>query len=439
MDYVEGESLAGIQRTLRKRDARVRLDVALKILDDVLSGLHAAHELRDSDGISMGVVHRDVTPHNILVGVDGVARLTDFGVAKAASRLTKTANGLVKGKVAYLAPEQAQGKRIDRTCDIWASGVVAWELFSGMRLHEGLNDAALMLKIIRDPPMRLSHVQPDIPRPLDEVVARALMLDPRARFQTAEEFAEALSKAAASAGLLRAAVRSVRDYVIPLVEPTLAARRTRASNVRTARRRALGMPSLHEEPTHLPDAGPTEVVVPFPTSDSASRSAAAMDPTLSEELGPREDRTSATVFETSERMGYPTATGTTVHSPLRSRIWAFAIVISAVLLVFFWMVARSGESEETPTQPPVVAAPKPPTPTVGAVQPPAQPPAIPLEPVTENTDAQVQVITPSELAVESSSPESKRPVRVWHPAPKPGKPPSAPAQPQPLDNPYTKP
>jgi serine/threonine-protein kinase len=130
MDYVEGDSLAGLQRKLKKRDAIMPLPVALRILDDVLSGLHAAHDLKDGDGSSMGVVHRDVTPHNILIGVDGVSRLTDFGVAKAASRLTNTATGLVKGKIAYLAPEQARGQRIDRTCDVGGGcrrlGAVQW-------------------------------------------------------------------------------------------------------------------------------------------------------------------------------------------------------------------------------------------------------------------------------------------------------------------------
>src|SRR5262245_34519927 len=127
MDYIEGESLAGLQRILRKRDIRMPLDVALRILDDILEGLHAAHELTENDGSPMHLVHRDVTPHNVLVGLDGISRLTDFGVAKAVTRLTQTASGLVKGKVAYMAPEQAEGTELDRRCDVWAAGVVAWE------------------------------------------------------------------------------------------------------------------------------------------------------------------------------------------------------------------------------------------------------------------------------------------------------------------------
>src|SRR5580704_13773364 len=120
MEYVEGDSLAG----LFKRAGSTRpipLAIAARFMLDALEGLHAAHELRDEAGQLLGLVHRDFTPHNILIGTDGVARLADFGIAKAATRLGNTRMGMVKGKIAYMPPEQAKGLTLDRRCDVWAA------------------------------------------------------------------------------------------------------------------------------------------------------------------------------------------------------------------------------------------------------------------------------------------------------------------------------
>lgn len=429
MDYVEGDSLAGLQRKLMKRDAVVPLPVALRILDDVLLGLHAAHDLKDTDGASMNVVHRDVTPHNILLGVDGVSRLTDFGVAKAASRLTNTATGLVKGKIAYLAPEQARGQRIDRTCDVWAAGVVAWELFSGMRLHEGLNDAALMLKIVREPPMRLSHLRADLPRPLDEAVAGALTLDPRRRHPSAEAFADALVKAAASVGIARADARDVRDFILPMVQEELDKRKSKVTRLRQGRG---SLPPPSERAMRV-DQGPTVAVVPIsrpPIPSSSSSSHRRMDNTISEELDAR-DRTSATVFETSDR---PPVVGT-AHTRTAPRLTARMLLFggAAIFVGFFGLIAfrklTSSPEPEISTPQPNPAAFAPPQPIVA--------PPIPTPTVSE------QIIDPNNLPVVETEPAPR-----VHPGTTPRKKPTGkgvppavetlPSQPQPLDNPYKK-
>src|SRR5262245_23997993 len=122
MDYVEGDTLSGLNRIMRANHTTIPLNIAGRILMDALAGLHAAHELKDDLGQPLDLVHRDFSPQNILVGADGISRLTDFGVAKAAGQIGVTSSGVIKGKVAYMAPEQALGKRVDRRCDVWAAG-----------------------------------------------------------------------------------------------------------------------------------------------------------------------------------------------------------------------------------------------------------------------------------------------------------------------------
>src|ERR1700691_5330559 len=130
MEYVQGESLARPVRLPREQNERVAPGLVTTILSSVLHGLHAAHEARDEHGIPLGIVHRDVSPQNVLVGVDGNARVLDFGVAQAAGRLQTTREGQLKGKIAYMAPEQIGGV-VDRTTDVYAASVVFWEALTG--------------------------------------------------------------------------------------------------------------------------------------------------------------------------------------------------------------------------------------------------------------------------------------------------------------------
>jgi eukaryotic-like serine/threonine-protein kinase len=231
MDYVEGDALSSIVRGLRARSDRVPLEIALRILDDTLRGLHAAHELTDADGVLLNVVHRDVTPHNILVGLDGVTRLTDFGIAKAAARLGNTSSGRVKGKIAYMSPEQARGQELDRTCDVWAAGVVAWELFAGRRLYDGANDAAVLMRVLEERPPLLHQSIKGIPPALDEALALALTVDAGKRYPSAEAFSCALAEMARGAGLAAADPRDVGRYLAPLVAPKLEQRRAKAREI----------------------------------------------------------------------------------------------------------------------------------------------------------------------------------------------------------------
>jgi hypothetical protein len=188
MDYVEGESLSGLVRLLRDQNQRLSPRLIARIMNDALAGLHAAHELRDPQGQLVGLVHRDFSPQNILLGIEGVTRLADFGVAKAASRTVRTKTGLVKGKVAYMSPEQARGHKVDRRCDVWAAGVVVWELLTGRKLYDHEDDVATLLSVVTEEPARLSSVMQGVPRALDEAVSYALTSAVNNRCPSAEAF-----------------------------------------------------------------------------------------------------------------------------------------------------------------------------------------------------------------------------------------------------------
>ncbi len=194
MDYVEGDTLAAVQSTAVSLGKGVPLPVALRVAVDVLSGLHAAHELRDERGELLNVVHRDVTPQNVLIGVDGAARLTDFGVARARGRLVTTSLGMLKGKLSYMPPEQLEATELDRRADVFAMGVTLWETLTLRRLFTGRETYERARLNARAPYRPLSGFLKAVPPALDEICARALAHDPSERFATAAAFADALEQ-----------------------------------------------------------------------------------------------------------------------------------------------------------------------------------------------------------------------------------------------------
>jgi serine/threonine-protein kinase len=198
----------------------------MRVLLDGLAGLHAAHELCDAAGRSLELVHRDFSPQNLLVGTDGHSRLADFGVARAATRIAQTQTGVVKGKIGYMAPEQVRGRPLDRRCDVWAAGVLAWELLAGRRLHPS-SDVSTMFEIVQKPPPRLRSVRAEIAPALDEAVAEALRMEVRERCPTASRFAARLVDAGAEV----ASPAEVAAYVARAVGQRLETRRARVAEV----------------------------------------------------------------------------------------------------------------------------------------------------------------------------------------------------------------
>jgi eukaryotic-like serine/threonine-protein kinase len=198
MEYVEGVSLDVLVETLAAREERVPAPMAVAIVVQMLHGLHAAHGAVDAAGNKLEIVHRDVSPENVLVGVDGVARVLDFGVARAAMRLQESDVGEMKGKLAYMSPEQAQSTSVDRRSDLFSAGVVLWELLTGVPPFSSESAVATISNVMRkvlQPPSRAgfrASLPAKVLRGLDDVVMRALERDPGSRYQTAEEMALAL-------------------------------------------------------------------------------------------------------------------------------------------------------------------------------------------------------------------------------------------------------
>jgi eukaryotic-like serine/threonine-protein kinase len=194
MEYIRGESFARLLRHENAHGRRVPLDITSAIVIGALHGLHAAHEATSDHGAPLGIVHRDISPQNILVGVDGVARVIDFGVAKAAGRLQTTREGTIKGKIAYMAPEQLAAREVTRAADVYAMGVILWEALTGKRLFQGENDAVLVGQVtagVKTPP---SAHEPGLPAGIDAVVMKALSPDPAHRFTTARQMADTLMR-----------------------------------------------------------------------------------------------------------------------------------------------------------------------------------------------------------------------------------------------------
>jgi serine/threonine-protein kinase len=218
--------------------------VTTTIIAGVLHGLHAAHEATTEHGEPLHIVHRDVSPQNIMVGTDGVGRVLDFGVAKAAHRAQTTRDGTVKGKISYMAPEQLLTENVDRRADIYACAVVLWEALSGERLFDGDNQGRIVRKILDEtvppPSSKVAGLRPA----LDAAVMKGLEKDPATRWQTAREFAAALERAMPTAPLT-----DIGEFVESIAGRALS---DRAKRVKEIESRSEVLPALRAASATLP-------------------------------------------------------------------------------------------------------------------------------------------------------------------------------------------
>ena len=193
LEYLEGLTLSALRSDAT---TKLPLSVQLSVLHDALLGLQHAHELRDFDGTPLGIVHRDVSPQNILVTYDGEVKVLDFGIAKANRQAEQTEIGVIKGKFRYMAPEQVTGSPMDARTDVFAAGIILWEALTGQRLWMGFSDAKLLQVVMEGsiPPPRA--VMPDAPELLEKVCLRATASQPEDRYQSAQEMALELANAA---------------------------------------------------------------------------------------------------------------------------------------------------------------------------------------------------------------------------------------------------
>jgi serine/threonine-protein kinase len=226
MEYVEGDSLSRLMKGTISRQEKVPLPIAVAIMSGVLRGLHAAHEAKSDKGEPLELVHRDISPQNVLVGVDGTPRVIDFGIAKAADSVQVTREGELKGKLSYMAPELLSGRRGTRRADIYAAAVVMWEVLTAQRLFDADYQSAILNNILHRPVDRPSDFVDGLPRQLDDVVLKGLARDPSDRFATAREMAQALEEAAAPA-----TASVVGEWVEVIAAVSLAQRGARVADI----------------------------------------------------------------------------------------------------------------------------------------------------------------------------------------------------------------
>ena len=225
IEYVAGAPLSLLLKRAAKRDLAIDPSIAVAIVGSLLRALHAAHEATGDDGQPLGIVHRDVSPQNILVGDDGVVRLVDFGIAKAAGRIQTTRDGQRKGKLAYMAPEQIEGGAIDRRCDLYAAAIVLWELLTSGPLYGAEDEHAVLVRRL-EPLVAPSARRPTVPGSFDDVTLRGLEREARRRFPTARAMAEALE-----ACTPQASPTEVTQWVRSLASDFLAEREREAAEV----------------------------------------------------------------------------------------------------------------------------------------------------------------------------------------------------------------
>jgi len=408
LDYVQGESFSHLLKATRIKGVPTQLRVISAIVGNALHGLHAAHEAQDEHGRPLGLVHRDVSPQNILVGVDGVARVLDFGVAKAAGRLQSTRDGQLKGKLAYMAPEQIRGDEVDRRTDIYAAAVVLWEGFAGRRLIHGLNEGQVLAAVLAGGFPPPSSLNPHLPPEADAIVMRGLAMHPDGRWSSAREMAIALERA-----LGVASPYEVAEWVQSVGSEAIAMRAARVremestSAVRVSLHDAGGPQIFHEGPQAAYD--PSRSGVSVVTSPSISAVMQPLPPAPAENTG------SVYVHPALQAPQPPPfpgpAVGVSGMAPLpaqpapasRAKVVLISVVVSAlfgisVIALLLWLRARNQPAPESgiesvPTPAATAKTPEPkatvtaaPPPVVDIPQEPAEPEpsASAEEPVAEN-------------------------------------------------------
>ncbi len=328
MEYLEGQPLNAIFRRIGRPN--IPLEIHLRILADVLGGLEHAHRLADFDGSPLGIVHRDVSPQNVFVTYEGSVKLVDFGIAKAAGASSRTQEGILKGKISYIAPEQARCEQVDARADLFAVGLMLWEALAGRRLVHKEDEASVLARRMsgQDPSVRT--VVPQLPAELANICDKAMAARPEARFQTAREFQEVLE-----AYLAKSDFRVSPKEVGAMVVDAFADERER---IRRAVETQVKNVDRSQEPIVL-EMLPASLKI---TSDSLPR---VISPLLSSEPPPP----NTTVLTAA------------LSSPARPRSLLPALAIGTILalgaLVAVVLIDRSSRSAERPATADSAAAP----------------------------------------------------------------------------------
>jgi len=413
MDYIDGVTLARLLSATGALPWRERTRAAIRVILDALAGLHAAHELTDDEGNPLGIVHRDVSPQNIMVGADGVGRITDFGIALAASRIVASRPGLIKGKPSYMSPEQVSAAPADRRADVFAMGIVLWEALTHARLFHAEMEVGALMQVMAAEIKPPSSIVPEVPASLDAVCMKALERPLERRWESARAMADALESAASAAGLL-ASTHEVSDVLRATFSDEFAARRALIrDHARGSTSAPRGRNALDELGT-----GPTDFVR-TPARVGDSRSIPAI------EVSSHGHRAPAVAPQAAVQ------TDPVVSPPPRRKTWVVPVLgLSAGALALAVGLAL-GRTPEVPSPNVRPAAPAPvPTPVSLPLAAPVEAtvPAAVVAPEPVVPDASVA----APRAVAAPTPATRPAPR--RPAPRPGT--TAPAQPAIEENPY---
>jgi serine/threonine protein kinase len=249
MEYVHGAPISKIMGALSRRKERMPVNIAVGICVGFLEGLHAAHEAKNEDGAPLHIVHRDISPQNVIVGADGIPRVLDFGIAKAAERLQVTEDGSFKGKLGYMPPDVLSGGVVDRRADLWGAAVVLWEMLVGKRLFSAGESPHALVRMIVERETEAPSARGVATSPaLDAVILRALAKDPGQRYATAREMASALEDATPVAS-----ARVIGDWLAMIVGDQL---EERAALVEQVERMSRALPPSPATLKNLVDSGP---------------------------------------------------------------------------------------------------------------------------------------------------------------------------------------
>lgn len=273
MELLLGENLAKLRPALENLEQDERhVEMVSRIVADAALGLHAAHEVKGDDGELLQVVHRDISHSNLIVTFDGVVKVVDFGIASAADQLHLTRTGTLKGKFAYMAPEQLEQQGVDRRADLWSLGVVLWEMLTGERLFTRKRQVDSMRAVLDDPIPLASSLNPDVMPEMDAILARALDRAPEKRFASALDFAQALDALAATQGWTFSA-QNLGEHMRRVCSESFEQQSAMVLNARSASATS-STPSVTNEETQTRRASPVAVrreETPVPASDPGNK------------------------------------------------------------------------------------------------------------------------------------------------------------------------
>ncbi|MEM9861617.1 MAG: serine/threonine-protein kinase [Myxococcota bacterium] len=267
MEYLEGESVSGLLRRLRLMRCKLDVRLAAHIVSEACAGLHAAHELTTPEGEPIGLVHRDISPDNLFVGYDGAVKVLDFGIAKGSTRLVRTETGTIKGKFSYMSPEQTDGQALDRRSDVFALGIVLYELLTQHALYRRRSPAATIKAITNERVAPPSSINPRVPQAFDALCLRALAKDPDARFATARDVRLALIQGLRALDEDEPLEDAMATLMRDIFEDRVAEKSQMLARVRRGERDAVVLPANVDDNVELPsivDAGPSTPIASTP-------------------------------------------------------------------------------------------------------------------------------------------------------------------------------